>query len=71
MLNAMRYIARNPVRAQLCGRPEDWVWSSYRRLIGRDDPFTFVDPAPLRAYFGPDETQATWLLRQFVDLPDD
>lgn len=71
MLNAMRYIARNPVRAGLCRRPEEWLWSSYRRCIGREDPFAFVDAAPLRAYFGTDETEATWLLRQFVDLADD
>lgn len=71
MLNAMRYIARNPVRAGLCRRPEDWAWSSYRRCIGREDPFNFVDVAPLRAYFATDEAEATWLLRQFVELDDD
>jgi putative transposase len=71
MLNAMRYIARNPVRAGLCTRPEDWDWSSYRRCIGRDDPFGFVDVAPLRAYFGTDELEATWGLEQFVSMPDD
>jgi REP element-mobilizing transposase RayT len=26
----LRYIHRNPVRAGLCGRPEDWEWSSFR-----------------------------------------
>jgi len=26
----MRYIHRNPVKAGLCERPEDWEWSSFR-----------------------------------------
>lgn len=26
----LRYIHRNPVRKQLCARPEDWEWSSFR-----------------------------------------
>ncbi|HEU5457979.1 MAG TPA: transposase [Terracidiphilus sp.] len=26
----LRYIHRNPVRKDLCARPEDWEWSSFR-----------------------------------------
>jgi putative transposase len=26
----LRYIHRNPVKRGLCGRPEDWTWSSFR-----------------------------------------
>jgi putative transposase len=26
----LRYIHRNPVKAELCERPEDWEWSSFR-----------------------------------------
>lgn len=29
--NALRYIEYNPVRAKLCGRPEDWPFSSAAR----------------------------------------
>ncbi len=29
-LEKLRYIHRNPVRGGLCGRPEDWEWSSFR-----------------------------------------
>ena len=28
---AVRYIARNPVEAGLCARPEEWVWGSHGR----------------------------------------
>ncbi len=26
----LRYIHRNPVKKELCARPEDWAWSSFR-----------------------------------------
>jgi len=29
-MEKLRYIHRNPVRAELCERPEDWAWSSFR-----------------------------------------
>jgi putative transposase len=44
-LNAVRYLAFNPVRAKLCQRPEDWPWSSARaHLNGRDDGLVSVRP---------------------------
>ena len=33
-LTAMRYVELNPVRAELCARPEDWRWSSARSNLG-------------------------------------
>ena len=47
-LNAVRYLAFNPVRAGLAERPQDWPWSSVRaHLAGRDD--ALVQVAPLLA----------------------
>jgi putative transposase len=28
-IEKLRYIHRNPVKAQLCDKPEDWQWSSF------------------------------------------
>ena len=67
LLRAVRYIARNPVRAGLCKRAADWRWSSYRRLVGLDNSFPFVDDEPLRAYFGLNRRQAVARIRQFVE----
>jgi REP element-mobilizing transposase RayT len=40
----LRYVARNPVRAGLCERPEDWTWSSHRALMSGDPhPLIAVD----------------------------
>ena len=30
------YIARNPVEAGLCARPDEWKWSSYRHYALRE-----------------------------------
>jgi putative transposase len=46
-----RYIERNPVRARLVQRPEDYKWSSARahiftigdELISKNDPFSSID----------------------------
>ncbi len=44
-LNAVRYLAFNPVRAGLCATPGDWPWSSVRaHLAGRDDALASVQP---------------------------
>jgi putative transposase len=35
LLTVLKYIERNPVRAKLCKKPEEWRWSSvYRRIAG-------------------------------------
>jgi putative transposase len=34
----VRYLAVNPVRAELCARPADWRWSSNGALAGSSDP---------------------------------
>lgn len=34
LLEVVRYIALNPVRACICGQPEALPWSSYRELMG-------------------------------------
>ncbi len=50
VLNALRYLAFNPVRAGLAASPEAWPWSSVRaHLNGRDDALVQVGPALDRA----------------------
>ena len=49
-LNALRYLAFNPVRAGLAASPEAWPWSSVgAHLAGRDDALVHVGPALERA----------------------
>jgi len=45
MLNAVRYLAFNPVRAGLCVEPGEWPWSSVcAHLNGRNDALVAVRP---------------------------
>ncbi len=46
LLAAVRYVELNPVRAGLCGRAEDWCWSSVHAHLGIavDD---LVSPSPV------------------------
>jgi REP-associated tyrosine transposase len=52
LLETCRYIALNPVRAGLCRRPADWVWSSYAEALGLRSPRRFIDSASLLRLFG-------------------
>jgi putative transposase len=43
-----RYVERNPLRANLVTRADNWPWSSlWRRVHGDDQPRTFLSPWPL------------------------
>lgn len=55
LLEGSRYIVLNPVRARICRRPEDYLWSSYRGLVGLE-PRLFAE--------------AEWILAQFGRTPD-
>src|SRR5919204_5134404 len=54
LLATYRYIARNPVRANLVLDPLDWPWGSARAHAGLDSPAIPLDERPLRAAFGND-----------------
>ena len=58
LLTRFRYVVRNPVRAGLCARPEEWPWSSYAGTAGLGDRTTFVDDRRIVALFAdPQELQ--------------
>ena len=48
----VRYLAVNPVRAELCARPADWRWSSHGALAGSSDP-GWLDHSRLLEYLAP------------------
>jgi putative transposase len=45
LLEAIRYVVQNPVRAGLSRSCDDWFWSSYRATTGlaKPEPFLVVD----------------------------
>ena len=70
LVEVLRYIALNPVRAGLCAEPDDWRWSAHAAIAGavRHPPFLAVEEA--RAWFSssqdPDGSDA---YRWFVAEP--
>ena len=61
----LRYIHLNPVRAELCSRPEQWLWSSHAHYLGmRAEPF--VDSAFPLSMFGNDPRMARKFYADFV-----
>ena len=52
LLMVARYIARNPVEAELCGTPEQWPWSSHTTALEDDHRPTWLDTPRLLDFFG-------------------
>jgi putative transposase len=67
LLEALRYIVLNPVRAGLCRRPEEWRWSSYRPCAGLDFCPRFVCADDVLRLFGGSPQEARARYRAFVD----
>ena len=63
LLAAFRYVARNPVRAGLCVRPEDWFWSAFATSCGLAQTFPFVDASVVVATIGATRANASQVLR--------
>jgi putative transposase len=67
LLEAVRYVVLNPVRAGLCANPREWRWSSYRAWIGEAAAPGFLAVGWLLQQFGMDADAATARLRTFVE----
>ena len=66
LLELSRYIALNPVRAGLCARPEEWLWSSYG-LLAREVPLPDrLAGTDLLAMFGFPPAAARLRFQEFV-----
>jgi putative transposase len=62
----LRYIALNPVRAELVVHPKDWAWSSYRATAGIDAPPTFLALGRVWGAFSADSVSACERYEAFV-----
>jgi REP-associated tyrosine transposase len=67
MLEAVRYVVRNPVRAGLCHHPEEWPWSSYRACAGLKLGRPFLAVTELLTHFGTQPRHAREEYRRFVE----
>lgn len=62
-LQTSRYIHLNPVKARMVSNPEDYKWSSYRRIINLCDDGITTSQKTL-SYFG---NKSIWGYREFVE----
>jgi putative transposase len=67
LLEAIRYVANNPVSARMVKRPEDWVWGSHRAIAGYEEPRPWMTCEPVLAHFGLDHAGQISEYRKFVD----
>jgi putative transposase len=65
-LETIRYVALNPVNANICRFPEEYAWSGYGSTIGRYADDEIIDVSAMRALFG---SRAAY--RRYVEEPDE
>ena len=56
----------NPLRANICEQPEDWIWSSFRGCAGLDFPPPFLATTQHLRLFGATPSAARRAYREFV-----
>lgn len=66
MLEAIRYVVLNPVRAGICDDPLGWHWSSYRACVGLDLPAPFLAVGDCLRFFGDEPSAAQRAFAAFV-----
>ena len=66
LLQTARYIVLNPVRANICEKPDDWRWSSYRACAGIDFAPSFLAVTRHLRLFGARPSVASRTYREFV-----
>jgi putative transposase len=66
LLELSRYIALNPVRANLVEDPKDWPWSAYPQLIGFNRRIPCLSSDWILAQFAPERKAAIKAYQAFV-----
>lgn len=67
LLSVSRYIHLNPVRAGVCERPEQYVWSSYLEYIGRVKRSGWLTCEWVLEQFASEPAQARRRYKRFVE----
>jgi REP-associated tyrosine transposase len=70
---AHRYVALNPVRAELCRTPAEWRWGSFRAIAGLEPAPGFLDVEGVLRLFDVQQADARAGFRRLVaaEGPDD
>ena len=71
LLELTRYMALNPVRADLVAEPAQWRWGSYRSAAGLEPAPGFLDSSWLREVFRSRRQSAARAFAEFVAAKND
>jgi REP element-mobilizing transposase RayT len=66
-LNVLRYDVLNPVRAGMVARPEDYIWSSHRAVLGMAPAPEWLAIDDVLVQFAPQRDLARTYYKSFVD----
>jgi REP element-mobilizing transposase RayT len=66
LLEVIRYVVLNPLRAKVAQKPEGWKWSSYRSIAGKEKAEKFLIIDWILGQFGNDRTTAQKRYCEFV-----
>jgi putative transposase len=66
LLEVCRYVVLNPVRARMVEQPEDWAWSSYRAMAGKEPSRSCLTKDWILGQFSRTRATAEKKYRQFV-----
>ncbi len=66
LLELCRYVVLNPVRAGMVQEADDWEWSSYRAIAGRQQAPDWLDVQSVLAFFDASVRTAQAAYRRFV-----
>lgn len=66
LVEAIRYVLLNPVRAGICDDPADWRWSSYRASVGLENAPALLAFGELLGLFAVHPAAAVRSLRNYV-----
>jgi len=71
LLEVVRYIHKNPVKARLVERLSQFKWSSHQSYVGKKSPMPGVDTGYVLKYFSRSRKKAVELYRQFMSEKED
>ncbi len=66
LLELLRYVVLNPVRAGMVNNAADWVWSSYRQSVGLEPAASWLSVAALLSQFAEQRELAQQRYARFV-----
>ena len=66
LLELVRYVVLNPVRAKMVRSVRDWPWSSYRATAGQTEVPEFLTVDWVLSQFDPDRERAVRAYRRFI-----